>query len=312
MAPLLELRGLRLQFQVGLLHPRRVQALAGIDLSVEAGETLGLVGESGCGKSTLARCALRLEDPDEGAVLFDGRDLLRMGGAELRARRREFQMIFQDVSAALDPRMTVREILAEPFRIHGRADGAAQERRLLAEVSLDESLLSRRPWELSGGEQQRVAVARALALKPRLVIADEPVSALDVSVQTQVLNLLAGLRSRFLLTLILISHSLPAIRYLCTRVAVMYLGRIVEDCAADEFFRGPRHPYSRALLASAPALSPGARGGRAGPSGAPPHAPPPAGCAFHPRCPEAFARCRGENPPLSAAGGGKVACFLYT
>jgi peptide/nickel transport system ATP-binding protein len=313
MAPLLEVRGLHLRFEAGLMRRRHVQALAGIDLAVDAGETLGLAGESGCGKTTLARCAMRLEDPDAGTVLFDGRDLFRMGAAELRSRRREFQMVFQDVEASLDPRMTVRDILAEPFRIHGLADRGGHAERLFAEVSLDPALLNRRPWELSGGQQQRVAIARALALEPRLLIADEPVSALDPSVQAQVLNLLGGLQRRRGLTLALISHSLPAIRYLCTRVAVMYLGRIVEDCAADEFFGGPRHPYSQALLASVPVLNrrpPAADASPAGP------APPPEsrtrGCAYHPRCPRASAKCREEVPALSSVDGGKVACFLYT
>jgi peptide/nickel transport system ATP-binding protein len=319
MAPLLEIRGLRKSFGTGLFQSgRKIHALAGIDLVVAPGDTLGIVGESGCGKTTLARCALRLLEPSAGCIHFDGQDLLSLPPSELRTRRREFQIVFQDPFASLDPRMTVSEILAEPFEIHGLENGAGRAARiseLLMEVGLDSSLANRIPAELSGGQQQRVAIARALALKPRLLVADEPVSALDASVQAQILNLLANLRLRFGLTLIMISHSLPVIRYLCTRVAVMYLGRIVEEAEAEEFFRGPRHPYGQALLESMPIMNfehpepkPVLRGDVPSPG-----APPP-GCPFHPRCPKAFARCREERPALEPVQGtqvAKVACFLY-
>jgi peptide/nickel transport system ATP-binding protein len=317
MAPILEVRGLQKSFGTGLLQKgRHVPALAGVDLTVEQGETLGLVGESSCGKTTLARCALLLLMPDSGSIFFDGCDLLRLSPAEVRARRREFQMVFQDPFASLDPRMTVREILAEPFTIHRRSEVHSHEERvleLLDKVALDRSLLGRCPGELSGGQQQRVAVARALALKPRLLVADEPVSALDASVRAQILNLLGDLRQSLGLTLILISHSLPAVQYLCTRVAVMYLGRIVEEAPAAEFFIGPMHPYSQALLESVPILDP--EPGRKKPvlaGDVPSPAAPPPGCPFHPRCPKAFARCREERPALRSSKAGKVACFLYT
>jgi oligopeptide/dipeptide ABC transporter ATP-binding protein len=256
-------------------------------------------------------------EPSAGCIRFDGRDLLSLPPAELRSRRREFQIVFQDPFASLDPRMTVSEILAEPFDIHGLENGAGRAARiseLLIEVGLDNSLACRIPAELSGGQQQRVAIARALALKPRLLVADEPVSALDASVQAQILNLLAHLRLRFGLTLIMISHSLPVIRYLCARVVVMYLGRIVEEAEAEAFFRGPRHPYSQALLESMPIMNlehPGPKPVLHGDVPSP--AAPPPGCPFHPRCPKAFARCREERPalePVQGAPAAKAACFL--
>jgi oligopeptide/dipeptide ABC transporter ATP-binding protein len=319
MTPLLEVRGLHVKFATGLWHSgRAVHALAGIDLAVQPGETLGLVGESGCGKTTLARCILRLQEPTEGTVLFDGCDLSRLAPGELRVRRREFQMIFQDPFTSLDPRMTISEILAEPFEVHGLLDAAGRTERareLLNEVALEPGLLARRPSELSGGQQQRVAIARSLALKPRLLVADEPVSALDVSVQAQILNLLAELRQRHGLTLILISHSLPVVCYLCSRVAVMYLGCIVEEAATDEFFTTPQHPYSQALIDSVPGLElNGENPGKPALGGdVPSPAARPSGCPFHPRCPKVFARCREEVPPLAShRPGSKVACFLYS
>ena len=316
MAPLLEIRGLCKSFGTGLFQGgRKIHALAGIDLAVAPSDTLGIVGESGCGKTTLARCALRLLKPSAGSIHFDGQDLLSLPPAELRTLRREFQIVFQDPFASLDPRMTVGEILAEPFDIHGFENGAGRAARileLLTEVGLDGSLVGRSPAELSGGQQQRVAIARALALKPRLLVADEPVSALDASVQAQILNLLADLRRSLGLTLIMISHSLPVIRYLCTRVVVMYLGRIVEEAAAEEFFRGPRHPYSQVLLESMPVMNlerPGPK--PVLPGDVPSPAAPPPGCPFHPRCPRAFAQCREERPALEPVQAAKVACFLY-
>ncbi len=317
MAPILELRGLKVNFDTGVFRKgRTVKALAGVDLAVEAGETLGLVGESGCGKTTLARCALCLQAPAAGTVLFDGCDLLRLPPARLRLLRREFQIVFQDAAGSLDPRMSVREILAEPFEVHGLAPGAAREAQLLElleAVGLDAGILARLPAELSGGQQQRVAVARALALKPRLLVADEPVSALDASVQAQILNMFGSLRQRFGLTLVLISHALPVVQYLATRVAVMYLGRIVEETSAEQFFRAPRHPYSQALLASVPVMNsePG-RITQALSGDVPSPASPPPGCTFHPRCPKALSRCAVETPALRPCKNGRVACFLYT
>ena len=315
MEPLLKLRGLCRDFREGGLSTgRNVRVLQNIDLDVYAGDSLGLVGESGSGKTTLARCALRLVEPTAGAVYFDDSNLRLLSPNSLRTCRRQFQMIFQDAAASLDPRMTIAEILQEPYEAHylgSKSDRAQRMEELLDAVSLESSLLRRYPSQLSGGQQQRVVIARALALKPRLLIADEPVSALDVSVQAQTMNLLADLRRRFGLTLILISHSLYAVHYLCTRIAVMYLGRIVEESEAAQFFRQPRHPYSQALLRSMPKMegessSPGVPSGEI-----PSPCNPPSGCPFHPRCPWAIARCREENPKLtSRKGEGKVACFL--
>ncbi len=236
MNPLLKIRGLSIGFGHGL---NRRQALADIDLDVFPGDTLGIVGESGSGKTTLARAALRLVTPACGTVEFDGVDLMRLPPRELRRKRRDFQFIFQDAAGSLDPRMTVREILLEPFRAHnlgGKAERDAWIRQLLTDVSLNPEILERKPSLLSGGQQQRVGIARALALRPRLLIADEPVSALDASVQAQILNLLEELKLRYGLTLILISHSLPVVRYLCNRVVVLSRGRIVEDALSGDFF----------------------------------------------------------------------------
>jgi ABC-type glutathione transport system ATPase component len=229
MIPILELRDLKVMYRTGAFQAgREIRAVDGVNLKVQPGESLGLIGESGSGKTTLARCALLLQKPSSGSVCFDGCDLLNLSRNELRARRREFQMIFQDPFASLDPRMTVHEILAEPFEVQHLTLGRDKAAVLLAEVSMDPGMLNKMPDELSGGQRQRVAIARALALKPRLLIADEPVSSLDASVQAQILNLLADLRRRFGLTLILISHSIEAIHYLCTRIAVMQHGRITE------------------------------------------------------------------------------------
>ena len=318
MIPLLRIRGLSKEFKAGALEGgRRVRVLHQVDLDVYPRETLGLVGESGCGKTTLARCALRLIEPTSGGIEFDGMDLRALSRAALRAKRREFQMVFQDPFASLNPRMTVAEIVSEPFRAHGlgtRRDREQWVRELLEAVALDASMMRRAPALLSGGQQQRVAIARALALKPRLLVADEPVSALDASVQAQILNLLADLQRRFGLTLILISHALPVVHYLSTRVAVMYLGRVVEEAPSAPFFSEPRHPYSRMLLKSMPVLelqAPALKARAAGeiPS---PSSPPP-GCAFHPRCPEVMARCREQVPALTPCDKeSKIACFLYT
>lgn len=317
MIPALEVRGLRKTFVTADLGRRtEVRAIRGVDLRVNPGETAGLVGESGCGKSTLARCAIRLLEPDSGSVFFEGTDLFRLSALDLRQRRRDFQMIFQDPLASLDPRMTVASAIAEPLEAHRLGSRRERDSRvadLMERVALDPSLAGRRPALLSGGQQQRVVVARALALHPHLLIADEPVSALDASVQVQILNLLADLQRRLGLTLMLISHSLAVIHYMCSHIWVMYLGKIVEESPAQQFFREPEHPYSRMLLESMPAQPGSEFIARApGDGDIPSPANPPPGCSFHPRCAHAMERCRQECPELVDRGERRrVACFLY-
>lgn len=315
-SPLLKIRGLCKDFPRGGLRGESMHALIDVDMDVQAGDICGVVGESGSGKTTLARCSLRLLEPSRGTVEFDGRDLAALSPAALRARRREFQMVFQNPFVSLNSSMTVGDILLEPLRIHGIGTPESRLQRirgLLEDVALSKSLMPRRPAELSGGQQQRIGIARALALKPRLLVADEPTSALDVSVQAQILNLLADLKSRYGLTLMLISHSLYAVHYLCTRVSVMYRGRIVEESPAAGFFKDPKHPYSRLLLDSMPVLDPSKqnRGRRASDGSARLWRSLP-GCPFRPRCPKAFAACGDRVPPLTEISPNeKVACFLY-
>ena len=253
--PLLQARGLTREFGGGpSTGGPLVRAVDGVDLDVWTGETLGLVGESGCGKTTLARLLLRLLEPTSGTVRFDGVDLATLEPRALRLRRREIQMVFQDPAASLDPRRTVEEVLAEPYETQRIGTGAERRcsiKELLSAVALDPALGPRRALSLSGGEQQRVVIARALALRPRLVVADEPVAALDASIAAQILNLLSDLQQRFRLTMVVVSHSLGVVRHLSTRIAVMNTGRIVETAEAGEFFRAPKHPYSRLLLESA-------------------------------------------------------------
>ena len=283
-APLVRVRGLEKVFQA---DGRPVRAVAGVDLDILAGEVHALVGESGSGKTTLARCILRLIEPTAGSVEVNGRDVAGLSRGDLRAMRREMQLVFQDPQGSLDPRMSVLELVAEPIRTHLRPARGTIEPAvvgLLDSVGLAKRHLDRRPHELSGGQCQRVAIARALALKPRLIVLDEPTSALDVSVQAQILNLLLELRAAHGLTYLLISHDLGVVRHLSDRVSVMYLGRIVEHAPADAVFEAAGHPYSRALLASVPDVA--VAGSRpALIRGDPPSpADPPSGCAFHPRC----------------------------
>lgn len=318
--PLLELRGVRTHFPIrgGLLggEVARVHAVDGVDLQVAPGETLGLVGESGCGKSTLGRTILRLVDPTEGSILFDGRDITRLSQRALRPMRREMQMIFQDPYSSLNPRMRVGDIVGEPFAIHGIASGSERRRKvaeLMERCGLRPDMADRHPHEFSGGQRQRIGIARALAVSPRLVVADEPISALDVSIQAQVINLLLDLQADLGLTYVFISHDLHAVEFIASRVAVMYLGRIVELAPAASLYEAPKHPYTRALLTAVPSIDPARRHERAILQGdVPSPIRPPPGCAFHPRCPDAGERCTRERPsPLPVGDGHTAACFLH-
>jgi oligopeptide transport system ATP-binding protein len=319
--PLLEVRGLAMHFPIseGVLVSRKigeVKAVDGIDFAIERGETLGLVGESGCGKTTTGRCILRLERPTAGQVLFDGRDVNRMERDELVALRRRMQVIFQDPYSSLNPRMKVGDIIAEPIKVHAVEPNARRRhdrvRDLLSVCGLDPKFADRYPHEMSGGQRQRVGIARALALDPEFIVCDEAVSALDVSIQAQVVNLLEDLRERFGLTYLFIAHDLSVVRHLCQRVAVMYLGRIVEMASSDELFDHPLHPYTQALLSAVPVPDPRIEANRQfrPPKGeVPSPINPPSGCVFHPRCPMAVESCRQRRPALRELRPGHwVAC----
>jgi len=285
-----------------------VRAVDGVALTIAAGQTLGLVGESGSGKSTVGRTVLRLQEPTAGRVLFEGEDVFALGPGPLRALRRRMQIVFQDPYSSLNPRMTVGRTLREPLEIHHLAAPAQMEARvtaLLDEVGLDAAFTGRYPHELSGGQRQRVGIARALSVEPRFIVCDEPVSALDVSVQAQVLNLLADLQQKRRLTYLFIAHDLAVVRHIADHVAVMYLGRIVERAPAAAIYSGPRHPYTRALLSAVPEPNPRAARERIVLSGdIPSPAHPPSGCPFHPRCPHPKKndRCRTEAPALRVVG----------
>ena len=292
-----------------------VKAVDDISFTINKGETFGLVGESGCGKTTAGRAVLRLIEPDAGQIVFDGVDLLSLDAAELRRTRRDMQIIFQDPYASLNPRLTVRSIVGEPFAIHGISKGSERDQHvasLLKTVGLDPSVMNRYPHEFSGGQRQRIGIARALALKPKLIVADEPVSALDVSIQAQIINLLADLQSEFGLTYLVISHGIPVIEHISTRIGVMYLGTLVEVGTSAQVCLEPKHPYTQALLSAVPIPDPAARKQRVILKGdVPTPINPPAGCRFHARCPVAVDRCRTEEPPLrSLADGRETACHL--
>lgn len=330
--PLVELEGLSKHFATKVAWPKKdrtwlraltrraatLRAVERVDLSIHPGETLGLVGESGCGKSTLGRTLLRLLDPTEGKIRFDGTDITTMGQRELRGMRRQMQMIFQDPYASLNPRMSVGATLAEPLIIHGLAPTATERRRrvdeLLDRVGLGADVVNRYPHEFSGGQRQRIGIARALAVSPRFIVCDEPISALDVSIQAQIVNLLADLQEAEQLTYLFISHDLKIVQHIADRIAVMYLGRVVELGPARKVYLQPQHPYTRALLSAVPIPVPGAASHRVVLQGdVPSPLSPPSGCAFHPRCPEPnkVPECTTVVPRLRVLDNGcQAACHL--
>ena len=319
MAEVLRVAGLKKYFPVrrGLLQSvaGHVRAVDGVSFDIQAGETLCLVGESGCGKSTVGKTILRLQEPTAGQIWLGGTEVTTLTEEQMRAHRRQVQMVFQDPYSSLNPRMRVGQIIAEPLENFDIAHGAEKDRQVLAlldKVGLRQDAVARFPFEFSGGQRQRLGIARALALNPRLIVADEPVSALDVSVQAQVLNLLMDLQEEFGLSYLFVSHDLAVVEHIGHRIAVMYLGRIVELAPRERIFSQPQHPYTEALMAAAPIAAPKARSARLVIEGdVPSPINPPPGCHFHTRCPHAEARCRVDAPPLQEiAPGHVVACHL--
>jgi oligopeptide/dipeptide ABC transporter ATP-binding protein len=320
--PLVRLTGIKKYFPItqGIIFRRevgRVHAVDGVDLEVFPGETLGVVGETGCGKSTLARLICRLLPVTEGRVEFEGQDITDWKGDQLRKLRREIQMVFQDPYSSLNPRKRVGAIIGDPFAIHGIADGKERKKRvqeLMEVVGLNPEHYNRFPAEFSGGQRQRIGVARALALRPKLVICDEPVSALDVSIQAQVINLLEDLQDEFKLTYVFIAHDLSVVRHVSDRVAVMYLGKVVELADAKRLYAEPKHPYSGALLSAVPVPDPDRAKERERVilvGDVPSPIDPPSGCRFHPRCPKAQQRCVDEEPPLERKASGDLAACHF-
>ena len=315
---LMQVEDLRKYFPAGgFLKKVYVRAVDGITFSINEGETLGLVGESGCGKTTTGRLILKLIPPTSGRVLFDGKDITKLKGKELKAFRREANIVFQDPYTSLDPRMTVFDIIMEPLKTHNIEVPDPEDFviKLLYEVGMNETHLYRYPHEFSGGQRQRIAIARVLALRPKFIVLDEPTSALDVSVQAQILNILKELQRKYGLTYLFISHNLGVVKYMSNRIAVMYMGKIVEIASSDELFKNPLHPYTKALLASIPVPDPevARKKERFKVIGEPPSAiNPPSGCRFHPRCPYVKDICREKEPKLKEITHNHyVACWLY-
>jgi peptide/nickel transport system ATP-binding protein/oligopeptide transport system ATP-binding protein len=322
MTALVEVRDLVKHFPIkrGLIFQRQigaVKAVDGVSFDVEQSETLGIVGETGCGKSTTARLLCRLMDPTSGSITFEGRDVGAQKGDDLKALHRDMQMVFQDPYSSLNPRKTVGSIIADPFVIHGLHKGEGERKRrvqdLMDRVGLNPEHYNRYPHEFSGGQRQRIGVARAIALEPKLLVADEPVSALDVSIQAQVLNLLRDLQRDMGLTLIFIAHDLSVVRHMCDRVAVMYLGKIVEVAPSDVLYTLPRHPYTGALLSAVPVPDPtgGKRERQLLTGDVPSPANPPSACRFHTRCPKAQEKCSQDEPLLESKPGGTVAACHF-
>ena len=320
----LDVQDLKMHFPItrGIIFQRQVgaiKAVDGLDFTLFRGETLGLVGESGCGKSTTGRAILQLHRPTGGAVLFEGKDLTKTGGEDLRKMRRRMQMIFQDPYASLNPRMTVGSIIGEPLEVHGigsgRKDRQERVQGLLKTVGLNPYFVNRYPHEFSGGQRQRIGIARALAVNPAFIVCDEPISALDVSIQAQIINLLEDLQDELGLTYLFIAHDLSVVRHISDRIAVMYLGKIVELADRDELYANPKHPYTQALLSAVPIPDPQIEGQRRRmilEGDVPSPANPPKGCNFSTRCPRVMDVCRTQDPPFKDYGNGHyAACYLY-